>query len=85
MPQKPAGAVHEMPLLVQQMSGESKPFLNDLQRQALDAALAAKLSKLSTSSELYLPLQMQPQKLASYLLTALHQCMGLRCPVSTML
>ncbi len=47
MPQKPNGAVHELPLLVHQMKGESQPFLNDVQRQALDAALAAKLSKLS--------------------------------------
>ena len=47
MPQKPNGGVHELPLLVHQMKGESQPFLNDVQRQALDAALAAKLSKLS--------------------------------------
>mmetsp|Transcript_19931 Transcript_19931/g.60231 ORF Transcript_19931/g.60231 Transcript_19931/m.60231 type:complete len:760 (-) Transcript_19931:626-2905(-) len=48
MPQKPNGAApHELPLLVHQMKGESQPFLNDVQRQALDAALAAKLSKLS--------------------------------------
>lgn len=48
MPQKPNGAApHELPLLVHQMKGETQPFLNDVQRQALDAALAAKLSKLS--------------------------------------
>lgn len=47
MPRPQSGAVHETPHLISQLSMESKPFLNDVQRQALDAALAAKLAKLS--------------------------------------
>lgn len=47
MPRPPSGTVHETPRLISQLSVESKPFLNDVQRQALDAALAAKLAKLS--------------------------------------
>lgn len=47
MPRAQSASLHETPRLVREMSEEAKPFLNDVQRQALDAALAAKLAKLS--------------------------------------
>ena len=47
MPRAQSASLHETPRLVREMSVEAKPFLNDVQRQALDAALAAKLAKLS--------------------------------------
>ena len=55
MPRAQSASLHETPRLVREMSEEAKPFLNDVQRQALDAALAAKLAKLSGDLHLLTP------------------------------